>query len=107
MEKYTKPSLKYSDQVNLLKTRGLIVKDQAAAERFLNKLVTIVLVRIVFLLKFPAINVTFEQIAKLYDFATKHSPVQFFTVRCLYVSFIRPFAHHRLFYLALAFGDFY
>ncbi len=72
MEKYTKPSLTYSQQVDLLKSRGLIVKDHVAAERCLKQ---------VSYYRFSAYclpfevtrhqfksNVTFEHIAKLYEF---------------------------------------
>lgn len=72
MEKYCKPSLTYSQQVDLLKSRGLIVTDHSAAERFLKQ---------VNYYRFSAYclsfeitrhqfkpNVTFDQIAKLYEF---------------------------------------
>jgi len=72
MEKYTKPSLPYTKQVDLLKSRGLVIVDQSAAERFLKQ---------VSYYRFSAYclpfevtrhqfkpKVTFEQIAKLYEF---------------------------------------
>ncbi len=72
MEKYAKPSLTYSEQVGLLKSRGLIVADHEAAERILKQ---------VNYYRFSAYclpfevtrhqfkpNVTFNQIAELYEF---------------------------------------
>jgi abortive infection bacteriophage resistance protein len=72
MEKFTKPSLTYSQQVDLLKSRGLIVKDHSAAERCLKQVSyyrfsAYCLPFEVSRHKFKS-NVTFEQIAKLYEF---------------------------------------
>ena len=72
MEKYTKPSLTYSQQVELLKSRGLIVKDHVAAERCLKQVSYYRLSA--YCLPFEVTrhqfkpHVTFEQIARLYEF---------------------------------------
>ena len=72
MEKYTKPSLPYSKQVDLLKSRGLIIPDHDAAERYLRQ---VSYYRFsAYCLPFETVRhqfkprATFEQIAKLYEF---------------------------------------
>lgn len=72
MEKFTKPSLTYAKQVELLQSRGLAVPDPAAAERYLKQ---ISYYRFsAYCLPFEVIRhqfkrgVTFEQIIQLYEF---------------------------------------
>ncbi|MBF0595184.1 MAG: Abi family protein [Candidatus Omnitrophica bacterium] len=72
MEKYTKPSLTYVQQVDLLKKRGLIIGDPAAAERCLKQISYYRLSA--YCLPFEVVRhqfkpgVTFEQIIRLYEF---------------------------------------
>jgi len=72
MEKYTKPSLTYAQQVDLLISRGLVVADHATAERYLKQ---ISYYRFsAYCLPFEVVRhqfkpgVTFEQIIRLYEF---------------------------------------
>ena len=72
MEKYSKPSLPYSKQVDLLKSRGLGIADHVSAERFLKQ---VSYYRFsAYCLPFETVrhqfkpNVNFDQITKLYEF---------------------------------------